>query len=50
MMVNTSDDDDNDDIMMMLTIMCSIQNPSSYTEEVSGIIKRMWVELLISLS
>ena len=26
--------------------MCTIQNPSSQTEEMSGIMKRMWVELL----
>ena len=24
--------------------MCTIQNPSSHTEEVSGIIKQMWVD------
>ena len=26
--------------------MCTIQNPSYHTEEVSGIMKRMWVDLL----
>ena len=48
--VRYDDDDDNDDdslmmmMMMMMIIstdMSSIQNPSSYTEEVSGIMKRM---------
>ena len=32
-------------MMMMFVIMSSIQNPSSHSEEVSGIMKRMWVEL-----
>ena len=45
---------DDDCLMMMMmmmmiisTDMSSIQNPSSHTEEVSGIMKRMGVELLI---
>ncbi len=45
-------DNDDDCLMMMMmmmiisTDMSSIQNPSSHTEDVSGIMKRMWVELL----
>jgi hypothetical protein len=38
-------------MMMMVMIMVdisSIQNPSSHTEEVSGIMKRMWVETEVS--
>ena len=60
MMVNTSDDDDDDYnnnclmtsssshhlISKVIKFMCTIQNPSSHTEEVSGIMKRMWVKLL----
>ena len=61
MMVNTSDDDNNNNNCMMTSslslqyvshqgshtgnFMCTIQNPSSHTEEVSGIMKRMWVDL-----
>ncbi len=42
---------DDDCLMMMMmmiisTDMSSIQNPSSHTEDVSGIMKWMWVELL----
>ncbi len=48
MMVNTDDDDD--DMMTISTDMGSIQNPSSHTEEVNGIMKWMWVELSMSLS
>ena len=57
-MVNTDDDDDDDDdnnndnnyLMTSSSshqgFMCTIQNPFSHTEEVSGIMKQMWVELL----
>ena len=54
MMVNTAaaaaDDDDETlslDLLFISTDISSIQNPSSHSEEVSGIMKRMWVELLI---
>ena len=32
---------------LMILCVCSIQNPSSHTEKVSGIMKRMGVKLLI---
>ena len=52
------DDDDNNNNCLMTSssdqqshqgshnFMCTIQNPSSHTEEVSGIMKQMWVDLL----
>ena len=51
MMVKTDDDDNNNNNNCLIkdlirNIMCTIQNPSSHTEEVSGIMKQMWVELL----
>jgi len=58
MILNTSDDDDDDDDddgkNSLITsssshqrshnFMCSFQNPSFHSEEVSGIMKQMWVE------
>ncbi len=45
MMVNTSDDDDDDDNICLLSTWI-MKNHSSHSEDVSGIMKWMWVELL----